>query len=560
MLDALLVKNVPEPVTAAVLPKNGMLVGHGENIDSAGGFWSRERRKGTKSRFRKALSTENHNTDAVFSVICVTRDVLADCELMHAIQRSQNDDVFKTIFVKAMVSYHWEAYGRFYFYLDLVAYMVCIAVMVRFALGVQTRLDTGNDAFHTDIDASECSDFELCYSADAYAHVLAGVVLTFTIYFLWSTVAHWCRVVDAKRHLYGERQKRGIAPAVHSRSFTAKTYRFCVALCEGTVECSSDPWYSLSLLTSLSVLVLVSLHFRSGKHVSGEMIDVLRHVNVVATLLVCLQLLSFLRGEDTLGPYISLLAKVLYDIIPFFAIVLVVLLSFGTALYLLVMNKHPHAESLTAFAMLNALLAMHETDDYMAGDVMGAVLMVLLVILAGVVINSLVVSILGDTYDRWRAVTVTERQVLRATLIVHARNKRETFAWLRRLFLRAAVSNGAEDVGDLMGDSDEGYMTVLLPLESESGLVLWKGRLNLLQRHVNSTNEKLDKKMEQLERKLDAKLDFLVQMVGGAGPSGGGACSSKDQSGSGSGSSSSGGSSSGMPFDGHGSKRASMAW
>ena len=90
------------------------------------------------------------------------------------------------------------------------------------------------------------------------------------------------------------------------------------------LEHSKDWLGWLGFAAQISVLVLVSLHWSGGQQLSA----VLHQVNAISVFLVTLQLLTYLKGTTYFGKFVSLLTKVVVDILPFFVIVLVVLGAF----------------------------------------------------------------------------------------------------------------------------------------------------------------------------------------------------------------------------------------
>jgi hypothetical protein len=166
--------------------------------------------------------------------------------------------------------------------------------------------------------------------------------------------------------------------------------------------------------------------------------------------------------------------------------------------------------------IFNVFLAAHDAEDYNAAGGLGIGLMMSMVVVAGVILSNLVISILGDTYDRWQESSAAETLVLRAELCRDSKDSllRQLAQHLAQLLCLCPC----KQAGD--GHKSHGGLYVLVPAsqvadEEEHGE--WSGRLNKLKRHMNTKIEEMKEEMkkqhEEMEEKMEEKMKKQTEEI-----------------------------------------------
>ena len=143
--------------------------------------------------------------------------------------------------------------------------------------------------------------------------------------------------------------------------------------------------------------------------------------------------------------------------------------------------------------IFNVFLAAHDAEDYSAAGGLGIGLMIGMVIVAGVILSNLVISILGDTYDRWQESSAAEKLMLRAAL---CRDSKES--WLRQIaqqlakFLCTHAENGHKSL----------YVLVPASHAEEEEQGEWGGRLNKLKSFMKMQVGDLQMEMQKQNREI----------------------------------------------------------
>ena len=173
-------------------------------------------------------------------------------------------------------------------------------------------------------------------------------------------------------------------------------------------------------------------------------------------------------------------------------VVVLIFIFFGFALIFLEFSEGQTAYGDQLYGTFKILFAGYDDTDY---NVSQKLFTSLILFLLNVVLLNLLISIMGDSYDK-----VQERRVLTDSLT------RLDMSLEAMVFLRV-VRRGKETEG-------KGYLIYCEPEEADneedSANVEWEGRINVIKKTLKQT----DQKVQSLTEKMDQKMGAMEQKIG----------------------------------------------
>lgn len=278
----------------------------------------------------------------------------------------------------------------------------------------------------------------------------------------------------------------------------------CAAVAKGNIKFSSKLINVAAVLAHTSVLALVGLHWSGGQDAA-----VLSY-NGICVYLNIFTILYYMRGSDWFGPFISLINEVINSILPFFFVMATVLAAFFVSMTVLLDSVHPYDETdeISISAVVNVMLAAHDTGDYIPGGVVAVSLMIITVILVGLLMSNLLINIFGSIYSQWEENKEAEKLLLRAQLCQHSWGSSPRHVWkkLKQLY------NYARHKKPKVGYGSGHFMFVLKPTTMTSG-EQWstvRGGLTALRTQANEQARKIGT-LETDIKKIKDNLELLME-------------------------------------------------
>lgn len=268
--------------------------------------------------------------------------------------------------------------------------------------------------------------------------------------------------------------------------------------------------YFSSMWNTTSLLSIGCVYGYLLATIYGATVQSLVPLAVIATLLLTLKLISYLRGFSDTGWLVSVLIANFRDVRGFLLILFCILLGFSVSFRLVFgSNDYSAFSSLSrAFLATFELTILGSYDPVLLYEspytALAAVLFVLAVTVVLVVALNALISILADSYARVQENSVANRRRERAALIVE--------------YLTLLPKGHRRRV-----EKDTRWFHILLEVDAEGDLMVrkddWEGGLNALRKDMEelckSNHESHMKRIDQLKADIDSELaGFRDEMKG----------------------------------------------
>jgi hypothetical protein len=282
---------------------------------------------------------------------------------------------------------------------------------------------------------------------------------------------------------------------------------------QGPLVHFTDPLNWLDAGAASITLYLTTYWFAGDEH------EQLKRAFTVASCLVCLRFLTYLRPLPQTGSFIGMVFHVMYDMGPFLVILFIVVLAFALSFY------HLHAFSTDGdtpfkdalFGAYTMMLGELYTDDEALDSFEGRLLESVYVLIGLIVMLNLLIAIISDTYEKVKEKEVAQFLFERACLIVE---------YEANLKLVASLTCGWIPL-DKWFRVDATWLHVLKRSEGADNGTKWGGRTRALKHHINRQNKRLvaqvakmeanqaamETKIEANQAAMGTKMDQIIAML-----------------------------------------------
>lgn len=199
-----------------------------------------------------------------------------------------------------------------------------------------------------------------------------------------------------------------------------------------------DRWILFSFLGSGLLVATPVLHLlRINEDV--------RKVAAVASVLLLINSLRYLRGFNSLGPLVRNVEHIITDIASFVTLLFLIVLGFSNAFNLMYaesdVNKYEHfgKSFMSTFAMMMGGFELAEFANA-SNETLMNILFLIYMLLVNIVLLNMLIAIMGETYTRISENATSEFQYARAKLIVDNLaelpkdvHRMERFKWIHAL-------------------------------------------------------------------------------------------------------------------------------
>jgi hypothetical protein len=212
-------------------------------------------------------------------------------------------------------------------------------------------------------------------------------------------------------------------------------------------------------------------------------------------LLVYIRLLSYLRGYRPTAALVTMLTDVARDIVPFLTILLIVMLGFSSALFLLGEFKTPWQAGFSTFTIM--LGEFYLDDDHRFNDtIVVQLFFIVFVLLVLIMMFNLLIAIISDTFER-----VIEKQ--------NARFWQQLAILIRDLELLLALAPPLR-----LHRPSHQWLHALVPMEqSLSADDQWSGRVRYLTDRVDAKVDGVKAQVDEVKAQVKAQVDQVKAQV-----------------------------------------------
>jgi ankyrin repeat protein len=389
-----------------------------------------------------ALDQSDPRAMPVKGHVFALRGVLSDEGLLQEIADASYMRLLDTTVVKSIVQYHWTNFGWTQFMLELIEYSTFVAAVCAFCWVVNAEMDTK-------LYEVECWGAIPCYQWSSkrlppFDEQPLSIVLLGLWIILWSALYMVGEYVNFVQIYVGEvgREKRiswwdlgsmKVAAPRKRRVEDAGGGGKAERTAEGgegggTMACgevSLDAFVRavVILCSSHWTTVSVSVHSLAIAVVLCTWSGNTANLNLLCSVLVLLAtllLFSFLRGFSAISADVNMVFHVFLDLGPFFVIFAIITIAFAFIFHLLLPQTGPFIDLQTSLMTAwNTLLLTHDLETYPTAAAKGFLFVYSL--LSSVVLLNMIISILGDTYDRLRETQSAESTKQRLQLMMQMR-------------------------------------------------------------------------------------------------------------------------------------------
>jgi hypothetical protein len=243
---------------------------------------------------------------------------------------------------------------------------------------------------------------------------------------------------------------------------------------------------------------------------AGEEHEALRAMFTLASCVVCLRVLTYLRSLEETGSFIGLVLMVMKDMGPFLVILGIVLVAFAGAFYHLGAFKDsddPTAGGALfgAYMMMFGELYLEDQSEWwtrgegrgLASPLGKAVQSVFLLFVLVIMLN-LLIAIISDTFEKVTEKEVAQFRSERARLIVEYEANVRLFSAITRIPLDAYLKSEAL------------WLHVLKRSEQAHDVMEWEGRMRNLKKHMDTQHKKVTTGATEQYKKIDSKIDSKI--------------------------------------------------